>query len=159
MTSTELNLETLMPWGEAKQVPTAKGPRLLRKAPAPMGSPFWGVWRSNKGDLKAAGISCGKDRATGEWEALWWIPVNTPEVVEDKKEAIAASQATDADIDVPRPEGLEYLPYQRAGVSFCIKAFGKVNKSPSTGTSEEGGKNSPLHVDQAGVLIGDAMGL
>ncbi len=32
--------------------------------------------------------------------------------------AVAASRAMDADIAVPAPAGLEYLPYQRAGVAF-----------------------------------------
>lgn len=32
--------------------------------------------------------------------------------------AIAASRAMDSDIAIPAPDGLEYLPYQRAGVAF-----------------------------------------
>jgi SWI/SNF-related matrix-associated actin-dependent regulator 1 of chromatin subfamily A len=44
-----------------------------------------------------------------------------------------ASRATDADIDVPAPEGLDYMPFQRAGIKFA----------------------QPLD----GVLIGDEMGL
>lgn len=34
--------------------------------------------------------------------------------------ALEASRATDAVIDVPRPEGLEYLPYQRAGIAYAM---------------------------------------
>jgi SWI/SNF-related matrix-associated actin-dependent regulator of chromatin subfamily A-like protein 1 len=55
----------------------------------------------------------------------------------DEGKAIAAkvedSRAKDADIDVPAPEGLSYLPYQRAGIAFAA--------------------NHP------GVLIADEMGL
>ena len=38
-----------------------------------------------------------------------------------KEEALAASRATDADITIPRPTGLEYLPFQKAGIAFAIK--------------------------------------
>lgn len=37
---------------------------------------------------------------------------------ENREAAVAASRAKDANIDVPAPAGLEYLPYQRAGVAF-----------------------------------------
>jgi len=33
---------------------------------------------------------------------------------------LEASWATDADIDIPAPEGKEYLPFQRAGVAYAI---------------------------------------
>lgn len=32
--------------------------------------------------------------------------------------SVEASQATDADVEIPRPDGLEYLPYQKAGIAF-----------------------------------------
>jgi len=32
---------------------------------------------------------------------------------------IAASKATDADIAIPAPTGLEYLPFQKAGIAYC----------------------------------------
>lgn len=35
-------------------------------------------------------------------------------------QAIAASKAEDAEIDIPAPEGLSYLPYQRAGIAYAI---------------------------------------
>lgn len=34
------------------------------------------------------------------------------------QENIELSYSTDADIDIPKPDGLEYLPFQKAGVSF-----------------------------------------
>jgi SWI/SNF-related matrix-associated actin-dependent regulator 1 of chromatin subfamily A len=33
---------------------------------------------------------------------------------------VEASRASDADVDIPRPEGLNYLGYQRAGVAFAL---------------------------------------
>ena len=41
--------------------------------------------------------------------------------VEEKKMiAVAASKATDAEIEIPAPEGLGYLPYQKAGIAVAI---------------------------------------
>lgn len=37
-----------------------------------------------------------------------------------RKDAFAASSATDSAIDFPVPAGLEYLPYQRAGIAFGL---------------------------------------
>ena len=61
--------------------------------------------------------------------------------------AVAASRATDAEIDIPAPPGLTYLPYQRAGISYAsqrartliademglgktIQALGMINATP-----------------------------
>jgi SWI/SNF-related matrix-associated actin-dependent regulator 1 of chromatin subfamily A len=44
-----------------------------------------------------------------------------------------ASKATDADLDIPSPEGLSYMPFQRAGIAYAM--------------------------GRKGVLIGDEMGL
>lgn len=50
-----------------------------------------------------------------------------------QSQALAASRATDADIEIPVPDGLSYLPYQRAGIAFAL--------------------------DHPNVLFGDEMGL
>lgn len=34
-------------------------------------------------------------------------------------EALAASRATDADVEIPVPDGLAYLPFQKAGIAFA----------------------------------------
>ena len=54
-------------------------------------------------------------------------------IAEERVAKLNASSATDADIAVPAPEGLEYMPFQRAGIAF---GMGRDN-----------------------VLIGDEMGL
>jgi SWI/SNF-related matrix-associated actin-dependent regulator 1 of chromatin subfamily A len=58
--------------------------------------------------------------------------------VETMRQAHADSWATDAEIAIPAPSGLEYRGYQRAGVSFALSAFAR---------------------GQKGVIIGDEMGL
>jgi SWI/SNF-related matrix-associated actin-dependent regulator 1 of chromatin subfamily A len=48
-------------------------------------------------------------------------------------EAVEQSRATDANVQIPAPEGLDYLPYQRAGIRYAM--------------------------GRSGTLIGDEMGL
>ena len=38
--------------------------------------------------------------------------------------ARTASRATDAKVDIPAPEGLEYMPFQRAGIAYAMKREG-----------------------------------
>ena len=44
-----------------------------------------------------------------------------------KEQAIAASRAADADIDIPVPEGLAYLPFQRAGIAYMAEHLSALN--------------------------------
>ena len=113
----------------------------------------------------------------GEWEAkkagfrwdrankVWWTNYDNTalsllEYADDEARArlkefhqavqreMASSRATDADIDLPAPEGLDYLPYQRAGIAYAmgrpatllgdemglgktIQAIGVVNADPT----------------------------
>ncbi len=149
MNATEIDLETLCAWSEAKQVPTRNGDRMLRKAPLTPDHPFWTLWRDPeaKSKLKAAGISCGPDyKDKSKWEACWWLPMSA-EVIAEKNAAVEMSRATDADVAIPAPEGLDYLPYQRAGIAYMaarpanllgdemglgktIQAIGIINSDP-----------------------------
>lgn len=124
-----VNIELLASWSDPKRVETRNGPRNLRKAPCTDG--FWTAWRSGKETLKAAGVSVSK-APNGDWEACWWMPLDGAAQAQINN-AQAASRATDADINIPAPEGLAYLPYQRAGIAYAA------------------GKQA--------VLIGDEMGL
>ena len=42
------------------------------------------------------------------------------EAMKVKQETYEASRASDANIDIPKPEGLEYLPFQKAGIAFSM---------------------------------------
>jgi SWI/SNF-related matrix-associated actin-dependent regulator 1 of chromatin subfamily A len=42
------------------------------------------------------------------------------------KEAVETSRATDADINIPVPEGLSFLPYQKAGIAYALKRNGTI---------------------------------
>lgn len=65
--------------------------------------------------------------------AQWWTPDLVAaarlasysdgavrEELDGVKTAQQASKAVDADIDAPRPAGLEYLPFQRAGIAYAM---------------------------------------
>lgn len=40
------------------------------------------------------------------------------------QQTLAASRAVSADLDLPRPEGLDYLPFQKAGIAFGMERGG-----------------------------------
>jgi SWI/SNF-related matrix-associated actin-dependent regulator of chromatin subfamily A-like protein 1 len=42
-------------------------------------------------------------------------------VMKQHLEMLRRSRATDADIQVPSPPGLRYLPFQRAGIAYCLQ--------------------------------------
>lgn len=77
---------------------------------------FWQAWRDNKVELKKAGFSVGK--YDGDWKVTLWAQTMSQEV---RAAANAASRATDAAIDIPAPPGLEYMPFQRAGIAYALE--------------------------------------
>jgi SWI/SNF-related matrix-associated actin-dependent regulator 1 of chromatin subfamily A len=86
---------------------------------------------SEKDTLKSAGF---------RWEPSqkhWWTDnlevaaklkrYASPEVVtmleeseKKKKESIELSRATDVDIDIPTPDGLQFRPFQKAGIAYAL---------------------------------------
>lgn len=63
----------------------------------------------------------------------WWSPktayaarlvdyadAKAKEALGEHLATVEASKAADADIEVPAPEGLSYLPYQRAGIAYAL---------------------------------------
>ena len=137
-------LERILKWGAPRELQTKRGAKVIRKAKPT--DDFWAVWRNAdaKRQLQAVGISVGKnDYGDGDWEVCWWQDID-PTVMAERKVAIESSRATDADIEIPCPPGLSYMPFQRAGVRYGLQRFN------SNGTSE---------IKGGGVLIGDEMGL
>lgn len=138
--TTEISIETLLPWGAPKRVtlPSDGTQRILRTA-FTVPATFWPVWGANKQALRDAGLA-PKRQPNGAWIVNWWAPVDpvAAKAEQARRGLVAeASRATDADINIPRPAGLEFLPYQKGGVVFA-------NDCWSNGR---------------GVLIGDEMGL
>jgi SWI/SNF-related matrix-associated actin-dependent regulator 1 of chromatin subfamily A len=125
-----MDIKSLVNWSEPKEVQTKHGPRMMSKAEAT--PEFWSAWKANKDELKAAGVSCSRDDRTGEWQAVWWQEISA-EVKQARAEAVEMSRATSADVELPHPAGLDYMPFQKAGIRFAL--------------------------GRSGVLIGDEMGL
>jgi hypothetical protein len=139
----------LLPWGKEQQVQTKAGPRMVRKAAPTEG--FWSAWRAAKEQLRAAGVSVTQYQ--GQWQVAWWIPIDPEQLAREqaaRETALAMTRATDAEVDVPAPEGLEYRGYQKAGVGFALNCFGH--------STQKGGDAIPSRGDQKGVLIADEMG-
>lgn len=111
-----MEIETLLPWSLPVQKETARGPKLLRTA-APT-SKFWEVYKVNKEALKASGIGVSKFK--DQWQVSWWLDLTTKDI-EAVKEKVEASKATRSDYFVPAPEGLNYMPFQIAGIEQIIK--------------------------------------
>lgn len=133
-TATGLPAIDTMNWSEPKTVQTQRGERILRTCPPD--AKFWDEWRKSKEQLRALGISCSKNKQTGDWEVCWWQDID-PAEKERRVAAVEASRKAEAEIVIPANEGLEYRGYQRGGVAYALAAF-------------DAGK---------GCLIGDEMGL
>jgi len=43
------------------------------------------------------------------------------EVEKNERERVTLSSATDSDLDIPKPDGLQYMPFQRAGIEYASK--------------------------------------
>jgi len=145
-TNAAVNIETLLSWSEPKEIRTSRGLRVLRKAEA--NETFWQLWRASKDVLKQAGVGVSPMfRQPDKWEVCWWQMPST-EKVEAINANTAASRATDAEIDTPCPDGLAYMPFQRAGIAWCrrfkntmicdemglgktIQAIGVINDDPT----------------------------
>mgnify|MGYP000939499091 CR=1 FL=1 len=123
-------LEKLARWSAPREIMTKNGPRLLRTADTT--PEFSAAWKTQRDAMKALGASWSKDDRSGEWSLVWWQQLSDAEVAR-RKQAVEQSRAAAADIELPRPEGLDYMPFQKAGIRYAL--------------------------DRAGVLIGDEMGL
>lgn len=135
-------LETLLPWGPPREVTTKYGARVLRKATP--GPGFWITWAEHGQALMSRGLSLSKDLKTGQPQVCWWAQVRE-EDLKKREETTLASRAASTGFAPPRPEGLDYYPFQKAGVAFALDVLS---------TTKEGGSSHPSR----GVLIADEMG-
>lgn len=102
----------------AKVVNTQFGERLLRTAEP--NEAFWVKWKHQRDQLKEKGVSVRKDERTGEFVIEWWAPIKA----KNQAQRLEMSEAHDSDREIPVPEGLSYLPYQRAGISYALDTPG-----------------------------------
>lgn len=113
MTITPAEIEALTSWSDPREINTKRGPRMLRKA-TPTDA-FSATWTARKDELKAAGVNFSKNQYTNKWELAWWSEID-PAEEERRRVAVAASRQVAAVADLPRPAGLNYLPFQVAGI-------------------------------------------
>ena len=109
--------------GDVYEAHTSYEERAIPKSAGFRWNPNIKRWTTNKVEVAAK----LREYASGPTKA------SLTRVDNARKDAFAASSATDSTADIPKPDGLEYLPYQRAGIEFSL------------------GKDA--------VLIGDEMGL
>ena len=90
------------------------------------------------------------EAATGEKSALVFANSSTEALARGGAQAgaaaLAASSATSADVDLPRPAGLDYLPYQKAGIAYALSR-------PSTLIGDEPGLGKTIQA--AGIINAD----
>lgn len=121
-TLSEQQVETMFTWGEPKEINTKFGKRFLHKA---KGTPeAIALYQENARDLSTLGVQLGDAwRQPGVKELCWWRKP-TENQLQQLKAALEASHATDADVQIPAPDGLDYLGYQRAGIAWAMKREG-----------------------------------
>lgn len=108
----------VLKWSTPREVDTKMGPRTVSSADA--NEFVFALWRDEKDALKRDGYSLGEFR--GKWQISKWE--NLPDkIVVSRESAKSLSRATDADINVPVPDGLALLGYQKAGVLFMLKVW------------------------------------
>jgi hypothetical protein len=76
---------------------------------------FWVAWRRDKNVMKESGFSVTKSE-DGKWLVTQTLELS----VAQREERLQASRARAADLDIPVPEGLAYLPFQRAGIAYAL---------------------------------------
>ena len=123
-----LDVATCLPWGKPKRIDTKNGPRDLHVCkPTPE---FWSMWRKPelKQQLVIAGVSVGKEWNNSDpqaWEVKWWKMIPKDELAR-LETSMEQSIAIDAppDFVVPKPDGLDYLGYQKGGIYFASQRPG-----------------------------------
>jgi len=76
-----------------------------------------GIWLTAS---PAAALRLAKETDAADEETLALITADAAGEAAVTSAIVAASAATDADITVPAPDGLSYLPFQRAGIAYAM---------------------------------------
>lgn len=143
-----IDIQSLTQWSAPREVQTKNGPRILRKGP--LTEAYRSAWRANKEAMKEAGLTMApvdRENPSGDWQALWWAKIDGQEAAR-RQAVIDASRAVTADVSIPAPAGMAYMPFQLAGIAAMrdrpatlladqmglgktIQAIGVVNADPS----------------------------
>lgn len=104
-------------WKVATSWDDARGRILVKKAGFKW-QPDRKVWSSTSATAAAELLSSLRDQDEVAEDVAEAIRTAVAREASATAVAIEASHATDSDIVIPAPEGLEYLPYQKAGIAF-----------------------------------------
>ena len=120
-----------MPWGPYREITTVSGPMKVKKMEAT--SDFWALWKRPelREQMQKSGYTMKKMDVDGQpkWMAFRWVKF-VPD--SKKKSLLEDSMAKDSDENLMRPPGIEYRPFQRAGIKYCIdRLFGQGGFTPS----------------------------
>lgn len=107
----QYNLDKILKFGPEKQVFNKYGAQRVRCAKP--NKEFSALYKKHKEELKDIGIRFTKVK--DEWVVMHWQKGIINE------EEIEASKAMDCDKEFIAPEGLSYMPYQKAGIDYVLK--------------------------------------
>jgi hypothetical protein len=127
MTEKNIDIEKLLPWGAPRKVRLQDGTDRILRTSFTVPASFWDAWKQNKETLRAAGIA-PKRQSDGSWVCNWWAhpdPMQAKADQEKRAVAVEASRAITANLEVPCPPGLAYLPFQKAGIAFILNCWGR----------------------------------
>lgn len=131
-----------------KRVNTKLGERLVSSAsPTPE---FWAAWKIYKDEIKKSGYSVTKDN--GAWMVTRWESPNE-DLVEEKAQTKELSRAKDLDVEIPVPDGLEYLGFQKAGIWFAKDKDTLIADSMGLGKTVQAIGVLNLHDEYENVLV------
>ncbi len=128
-----------MRWGPYIELTTPNGPKKLKEMKNPPAD-FWNLWKNPPIQLQMKRNGYDLRKVDGTWIAYRWV-----EIVQAKRkeELLKESMAEELEISLLRPAGIDYRPFQRAGIKYCMdRLFGMNGFAP-----------------QKSVLLGDDMGL
>lgn len=135
------NLFDLLTWTEPKEVNTKRGPMMLRKAPVE--DAFWPLWERFQTQYRMMSFSLSKDLITQKPVLCHWSYLDQEEL-EKRAKTIEDSRAVQTSFRAPCPPGLDFYPFQHAGIEFANQLL-----------TEKGGASNPF---RGGVFIADEMG-
>jgi SWI/SNF-related matrix-associated actin-dependent regulator 1 of chromatin subfamily A len=114
------DLSQILNWSKPERRQTSAGEKIFRRARVPLDSPFWPQWRADQTGFRLRGVSVRQVRdgeTSSHWIAEWYCAISEKEELEQELN-FQKSRAVDAAIQIPAPNGLEYAPYQKAGIAF-----------------------------------------
>ncbi len=105
-------------WRKTEEVKTSKGPRL--KTVAIANGYAHELFKREGPSLYKLGYTLTQwPRVTGPWFVTKWELV-PQHIIVQRELAKDMSRATSHDADLPRPPGMEYFPFQKAGIAFSL---------------------------------------